>query len=76
MSPCFIKQRNKGAYFGVEVYINVFLTTALDRDMPLNSKSDYYLATKETLVLTVYEALREGENGGSGKEKDLRHIYG
>jgi len=74
LSLCFIKQRNGEAYCGVELYNHVFLTTALDRDVLLNSTSDYYLATKETLLLTVYEALREVENGGSGQEKELRHI--
>jgi hypothetical protein len=57
---------------GVDVYIHVFLTTALGTDVPLTS--DSYLAAYRNTVTYDYEAWCESENGGTGQGKVLRPI--
>jgi len=46
LSLCFIIHSTVEAYYGVYVYIHVFLTTAIDRDVPLNTTSANYFPSK------------------------------
>ena len=74
LSLCFNIQSTVEAYCGVDVYIHVFLTTALDRDVPLNAMSDTYLSGTKNNDHTDYGAWCESENGGIGQRKVFRHI--
>jgi len=71
---CFIKHSTVKAYYELDVYIPVFLTTALDIDVPLNTTSDSYITAGKMPVRAEYEEWWESGLGGIGQGKIFLHI--
>lgn len=74
LSLRFITHSTVKAYYGVCLYIHVFLTTVIDRDVPLNTRSDSYFPSKQTPVRSEYDAWWECGDGEFGEGNVFFHI--
>jgi hypothetical protein len=76
-SVCIIKQSTVEAYYGVEVYLHAFFTTASDGNVLLTSKSPPVISPhKQPPVRTEYEAWLESTMGHKEQEKGLLPLKG
>jgi cytochrome c-type biogenesis protein CcmE len=79
---CFIKKSTVETYCGVDMYIHVILTAALDSDIQFTSTSDSYLpAKKEQRYVQIMRRgvrvrmeglVRERSSGSLGVTKHFR----